>query len=40
MGKAGSIPSKLESNGYKVYRYVDYKKLAVRIEEAAKAAGK
>ena len=36
----GSIPAKIEANGYKVYKYVDYEKLANRIEEAAKAAGK
>ncbi|NLN57978.1 MAG: TIR domain-containing protein [Gammaproteobacteria bacterium] len=36
----GDIPSKLESNGYKVYKYVDHEKLANRIEEAAKNAGK
>jgi hypothetical protein len=36
----GDIPSKLEANGYKVYKYVDHEKLANRIEEAAKAAGK
>ena len=35
---AGSTPAKL--SGYKVYKYVDHEKLAKRIEEAAKAAGK
>jgi len=37
---AGEIPYKLEANGYKAYKYVDHEKLANRIEEAAKAAGK
>ncbi|MFA7276622.1 MAG: TIR domain-containing protein [Pseudobdellovibrionaceae bacterium] len=37
---AGTTPSKLESNGYKVFKYVDHEKLAKRIEEAAIDAGK
>lgn len=37
---AGETPAKLTSGGYKVYKYVDKEKLANRIEEAAKAAGK
>ena len=37
---AGATPSKIESNGFKVYKYVDVDKLANRIEEAAKIAGK
>lgn len=37
---AGSTPNKLSANGYKVYKYVDHGKLANRIEEAAKNAGK
>ncbi len=37
---AGADPAKLEANGYKIYKYVDHEKLANRIEEAAKAAGK
>lgn len=37
---AGATPTKLDKNGYKVYKYVDHEKLANRIEEAAKAAGK
>ena len=37
---AGPDPSLLTSNGYKIYKYVDYEKLANRIEEAAKDAGK
>lgn len=36
----GITPSKITSNGYKVYKYVDHEKLANRIEEAAKNAGK
>ena len=31
---AGSTPYKLTANDYKVYKYVDYDKLAARIEEA------
>lgn len=34
----GAKPVKLK--GYNVYKYVDHEKLAKRIEEAAKAAGK
>jgi hypothetical protein len=37
---AGRTPTLLKENGFMVYRYVDHKKLAVRIEEAAKNAGK
>jgi len=37
---AGDIPAKLKANGYKVYKYTNHEKLAERIEEAAKAAGK
>lgn len=36
----GAIPAKLTNGGYKVYKYVDSEKLAKRIEEAAKAAGR
>lgn len=36
----GEIPAKLTSAGFKVYRYLDQEKLAQRIEEAARAAGK
>jgi sugar-specific transcriptional regulator TrmB len=36
----GNIPYKLEANDYKVYKYVDFEKLANRIEEAAETAGK
>lgn len=38
--KAGATPAKLSAGGYKVYKYVDSEKLAARIEEAAKAAGR
>jgi hypothetical protein len=31
----GGIPAKLKNNGYKVYKYMDHKKLAQRVEEAA-----
>ena len=37
---AGDTPYKLTANDYKVYKYVDYEKLANRIEEAAENAGK
>lgn len=36
----GTIPPKIEKAGFKVYKYVDSEKLAKRIEEAAKLAGK
>lgn len=36
----GTIPTKIEAAGFKVYKYADVDKLAVRIEEAAKKAGK
>ena len=36
----GAIPSKIEANGYKAYKYVDYERLARWAEEAANAAGK
>lgn len=36
----GEIPKAIKAAGFKVYKYVDVKKLAVRIEEAAKLAGK
>lgn len=36
----GATPKLLEDGGFKVYKYVDHEKLAARIEEAAKAAGK
>ena len=37
---AGAVPTKLTANGYKAYKYVDHEKLAERIEEAARAAGR
>ena len=37
---AGSIPTKIQSNGYKAYKYVHHEKLGEWIEDAAKAAGK
>lgn len=36
----GKTPPQIENAGFKVYKYVDHEKLAVRIEEAAKLAGK
>lgn len=36
----GAIPALLTQNGAPVYKYVDGDKLAARIEEAAKKAGK
>ena len=36
----GTTPAKLTAGGYQVYKYVDREKLANRIEEAAKNAGK
>jgi len=36
----GSTSAKIESSGFKVYKYVDKEKLARRIEEAAALAGK
>ena len=36
----GEIPYKITANDYEVYKYVDHEKLANRIEEAAKNAGK
>ena len=36
----GTIPPKIEKAGFKVYKYVDSTKLALRIEEAAKLARK
>lgn len=38
--EVGSTPKLLAEKGFKVYKYVDHEKLAARIEEAAKAAGK
>lgn len=36
----GETPKLLLDSGFKTYKYVDYEKLANRIEEAAKIAGK
>lgn len=36
----GSLPELLNGDTYKTYKYVDAEKLANRIEEAAKAAGR
>lgn len=36
----GETPYKLTANNYKVFKYVDHEKLANRIEEAARDAGK
>ena len=36
----GATPKLLSDNGFKIYKYVDHEKLAARIEEAAKNAGK
>jgi MTH538 TIR-like domain (DUF1863) len=36
----GATPKLLTDNDIKIYKYVDHEKLAARIEEAAKAAGK
>lgn len=36
----GATPPQIEAGGFKVYKYVDSEKLAARIEEAAKLAGK
>ena len=37
---AGSIPAKIEANGYKAYKYDDHWKLGNWVEAAAQAAGK
>ena len=39
-GSAGAIPSKIEKNGFKAYKYTNKEALAKWIEEAAKLAGK
>ena len=39
-GSPGAIPSQIEKNGFKVYKYSTKEKLAEWIEEAAKLAGK
>lgn len=37
---AGAIPSQIEDNGFKAYKYSNKDRLAAWIEEAAKLAGK
>lgn len=39
-GSRGAIPSKIEANGFKAYKYTNKDDLAKWIEEAAKLAGK
>jgi hypothetical protein len=39
-GSAGKIPSQIEANGLKAYKYTNAEALAKWIEEAAKLAGK
>lgn len=36
----GATPRKIESNGYKAYKYTNHERLAAWVEAAAKAAGK
>lgn len=38
--EVGADPKGIEEAGFKIYKYVDVEKLANRIEEAAKLAGK
>jgi hypothetical protein len=39
-GSPGAIPSQIEANGFKAYKYTNKEALARWIEEAAKLAGK
>jgi hypothetical protein len=39
-GSPGAIPDKIESNGFKAYKYTTKESLARSIEEAAKIAGR
>lgn len=39
-GSAGAIPSQIEANGFKAYKYTNADALAKHIEEAAELAGK
>ena len=39
-GSPGAIPSQIESNGFKAYKYSNSEKLAAWIEAAAKLAGR
>ena len=38
--RVGAAPSQIEKNGFKIYNYTNKDKLAQRIEEAAKLAGR
>jgi hypothetical protein len=38
--QVGTTPSQIKEAGFKVYKYVDVERLAKRIEEAAKQAGR
>lgn len=38
--EVGADPKGIEENGFKIYKYIDVEKMANRIEEAAKLAGK
>lgn len=38
--EVGADPKGIEEAGYKIYKYVDVEKMANRIEEAAKKAGR
>jgi MTH538 TIR-like domain (DUF1863) len=40
IGSPGAIPSQVEANGFKAYKYTNTEDLAGWIEEAAKIAGK
>lgn len=40
IGSPGAIPSQIEANGFKAYKYTNAAALAKWIEEAAKLAGK
>ncbi len=39
-GSVGDIPSRIQSNWFKAYKYINEEALARWIEEAAKLAGK
>jgi len=39
-GSPGAIPSQIEANGFKAYKYTNKEVLARRIEEAAQKAGR
>jgi hypothetical protein len=40
MGSPGAIPSQIEANGFKAYKYTNAEDLGRWVEEAAKLAGK